>query len=458
MTTPPVKEWFYRDGEEVIGPLSRKAIDELWQCSAIDASTLLASVHDQENWSPIDAALSFSSPSQTGKILSTDKFRNLMKQFRTGVGSCCIRICKSQLLKNFAVFLLGLAFTAGVIFAVVHFSSEKAEVDQISGDATEPKATQSAKLVKEADQIAFISTSDPDWSKAANLLERATELGNPEAAMKLGHCYLTGRGVPKNAEKAVELFRKSANAGHAEGQYNLAVSYAKGIGAKKDEEAMLRWLIPAADQELPEAMDSLGIRYLTGSAVPKNSAKGFQLISKAAEKGFSGSQYQMSLCYEFGDGVEQDNLQAYRWALIAERNGLKIEAKEIARLKARLSHQEMQQAQEFTNDRKEPTSPTQNQKEANQPDITIIKATFGRGRKWADVTTRVQDLVDILKDGFKVSPKDLKKDPTPGWKKELRVTFSVNGQTLKKKFKEGKQVNISDLLAKTVKQDSAKEK
>jgi TPR repeat protein len=207
---------------------------------------------------------------------------------------------------------LGLGFTAGVVYVVAIYSSKERQVNREPEDSTPASRHLSEELVREADQIVFDSSDTPDWSRVASLLKSATALGNPEAALKLGHCHLEGRGLPKNARKAVELFRQSAEAGYPEGQYNLAVSYAKGTGIERNEEEMLKWLVPAADQEVPEAMDALGLRYLIGVAVPMNESKGFDLIAKAAEKGLASSQYRLSLCYELGQGVNADNLQAYR--------------------------------------------------------------------------------------------------------------------------------------------------
>jgi len=440
------RKWFYREVGSTIGPLSTAAIEDLKQCGAIDSATLVYSDTDQENWIPVEDAIARNSKEYPDTNLHPPRWNTIVGGIITRFKNVCSQILKSRSFKNCVVFILGLGLTAGVIFSVVLFSSKETKLAQNSEESAPPPSHQSADLVREADQLVFSSGTEPDWPKVVNLLERATALGNPEAAMKLGHCFLSGRGVAKNSAKAVELFRDSAEAGYAEGQYNLAVCYAKGNGVERNEEEMLKWLIPAANQELPKAMEALGIRYLTGSAVLKNSLKGFHLISKAAESGLASSQYRLSLCYEFGDGVEQDNLQAYKWALMSRQSGLKVEDGEIDRLKSRLNQQEQNKVQNLVAERQGQAHSSQNQKVETRPDIKIIKATFGGGRKWADVTTRVQDLVDILEDGFRVSTKDLKKDPTPGWKKALRISYSVNGKTYKRKFKEGKRVSLRDLL------------
>ena len=63
-----------------------------------------------------------------------------------------------------------------------------------------------------------------------NGLELMANLGNPEAQLKLGHCYFYGRGVRENKRVAVEWYRKAAEQGLAEAQYRLGDCYSRGLG------------------------------------------------------------------------------------------------------------------------------------------------------------------------------------------------------------------------------------
>ncbi|MDB4434110.1 S1C family serine protease [Akkermansiaceae bacterium] len=79
------------------------------------------------------------------------------------------------------------------------------------------------------------------------------------------------------------------------------------------------------------------------------------------------------------------------------------------------------------------------------PRLKVVKAMFGGGRKFADVTERVRDFVEKQKADFYVTSKSLKKDPTPGWKKELRLTIEIDGKVTTKKFNEGSRVQLEKL-------------
>jgi TPR repeat protein len=183
------------------------------------------------------------------------------------------------------------------------------------------RESRAARLVDEADRIAFQTAGTPDWQKMVSLLRNAADRGNHEALFKLGTCYLYGRGVPKDPGEGARLFRKAADGGHAEAQYNLAVCYSQGQGVELSETEMLKWLKLAAEQELPQAQHSLGTLCMLGNAVPTDKKRGVELISLAAHKGIALAQYDLSLFYETGNGVPKDLVQAYKWATIATRNG-----------------------------------------------------------------------------------------------------------------------------------------
>lgn len=59
--------------------------------------------------------------------------------------------------------------------------------------------------------------------------------------------------------------------------------------------------------------------------------------------------------------------------------------------------------------------------------IKIISAKWGGGQNWADVTKRVQELVDA-RGWVWASPDGLKSDPTPYWRKKLQIEYEVDGK------------------------------
>jgi hypothetical protein len=77
--------------------------------------------------------------------------------------------------------------------------------------------------------------------------------------------------------------------------------------------------------------------------------------------------------------------------------------------------------------------------------VRVVSAVYGWGKNFADVTTRVDELL-AHPSGFEAHPDALKVDPVPGWNKELLITYDVNGQRHVFATAEGGRVNARLLL------------
>lgn len=61
--------------------------------------------------------------------------------------------------------------------------------------------------------------------------------------------------------------------------------------------------------------------------------------------------------------------------------------------------------------------------------IEIISAKFGAGNKWVDVTEKLKEILESDSTILHNSSKGLNvKDPAPGWKKKIKVTYVINGK------------------------------
>jgi hypothetical protein len=78
--------------------------------------------------------------------------------------------------------------------------------------------------------------------------------------------------------------------------------------------------------------------------------------------------------------------------------------------------------------------------------VLIISATYGSGKKFADVTERVNDLLRQPNAHFWAKPKWLGADPTPGWNKALVIVYEVKGRRRTFTAGEGGTVSIARLL------------
>ncbi len=160
----------------------------------------------------------------------------------------------------------------------------------------------------------------PEQELAA--LTNKAEAGDAEAQYNLGWMYANGEGVPKDAAKAVEWWQKAAAQGNAIAQYSLARMYAIGEGAPKNLTIAVDWLQKAAEQGDVDAQYYLGILSFTGnSGVPKNLAKAVDWLQKAAEQGKADAQLQLSTMYRDGKGVPRDSAKAVDWLQKAAAQG-----------------------------------------------------------------------------------------------------------------------------------------
>ena len=94
-----------------------------------------------------------------------------------------------------------------------------------------------------------------DQGKAFAAFKKASELGDPLAAYKLG-CFYAGQGegiVAPDAEKAFAFKSVAAKAGYALAQLDIAGSYA----AKGDLKESIHWVEQAAAQGWPDALYTL---------------------------------------------------------------------------------------------------------------------------------------------------------------------------------------------------------
>ena len=77
--------------------------------------------------------------------------------------------------------------------------------------------------------------------------------------------------------------------------------------------------------------------------------------------------------------------------------------------------------------------------------LLVISATYGSGTTFADVTSRVDDLLHQPSVEFFARPEWLQADPTPGWNKALVIVYEYKGRRNTFTTGEGGRVNV-DLL------------
>ena len=135
----------------------------------------------------------------------------------------------TEMEKNFRdleeLYKLGMLDAEGYAFQKKQLEEmAREEAQAATGGTTPPPDQQTAAPVAPAINTDGMSAADihdqggaaaraGDYAKAAELWQKAAELGNADAQAALGFAYELGRGVTQDSAKAAEWFRKAAEQG-----------------------------------------------------------------------------------------------------------------------------------------------------------------------------------------------------------------------------------------------------
>lgn len=146
------------------------------------------------------------------------------------------------------------------------------------------------------------------------------------------------RAIEAGEAGGLDNLRKAANLGYSPAQFYLAKLYDDGKGGvKQDHVEARRWNERAAEGGNRSAMHNIGMAYAEGKGGPQNAAVAAQWFRRAADLGLVDSQFNLGVLYEQGRGVGQNAAEAYKWYLVAAKNGDEQARKNAARVRARLS-------------------------------------------------------------------------------------------------------------------------
>lgn len=130
-----------------------------------------------------------------------------------------------------------------------------------------------------------------------------------------------------------------------------------------------------------------------------------------ADKGDAYGELRMGLRYRDGDGVPKDLDKAREWLHKSADQGDSDAASALAKLPK--PHNLGVSA---------PTNSV-----SVDADLVLVSAEFGAGKRVADVTARVGELLRSQPDGFAADVKTLGADPLPGKKKRLTIHYRYQG-------------------------------
>lgn len=170
------------------------------------------------------------------------------------------------------------------------------------------------------------------YDEGRSYLERAHELGHPEASYNLASMYAKGDGVPQDFDKVVKYLEKSVEGGYYPAMTNLGLLYAQGQGVPQDFLKSRDLWLKAAEGEHPDSMHNLAVIYATGKGVDKDMQEAIKWYRKAVNAGFVDSMANLGLVYANGDGVPQDFNEAKRLWEMAAGKGHEVAAQNLEKL------------------------------------------------------------------------------------------------------------------------------
>jgi TPR repeat protein len=151
-------------------------------------------------------------------------------------------------------------------------------------------------------------------------------------------------------QTALAEWQPLAEQGHAESQFGMGLLYANGFGVPLDDDQALKWYRLAADQGHAQALCNLAVMHANGWGVPQSDEEAFKWYSLAAEHGATEAQSSLGTMYSGGFGAAQDNVQAHKWFTIASELGDQSAAFTRDDLAARMSAEEIAEAERLANE------------------------------------------------------------------------------------------------------------
>ncbi|EAY19330.1 hypothetical protein TVAG_452440 [Trichomonas vaginalis G3] len=129
-------------------------------------------------------------------------------------------------------------------------------------------------------------------TKAAELFQKAADLGDPIAACNIGIMLASGNGVLRDYTKAMNYLQRAVKTGNVEAMYNIAVLMVKMNKNGLYDAEIRDYFKKAADGGNTQAMYNLGI--LLTEKETKDYKTGMRYLRMAANKGIENAAYKYS--------------------------------------------------------------------------------------------------------------------------------------------------------------------
>ena len=221
----------------------------------------------------------------------------------------------------------------------------------IGGTTVEVKPEDSR--APESDQsigVGIRAFCEREFERASEILRPHAEQGNVDAQVILAFMLWDGVDVRQNRDEALSWFRKAADKGDGEAQVFLGSAYSNGDGVKVDFNKAVKWYSKAAEAGISEGQYNLAYAHTFGAGgVVKDEAKAVELYTIAANQGHVWAQSNLGFMYYNGDGVKADNVQAYKWWLLASEKGDKPAKQVLGEIRPSMTGGEIKAAERLAN-------------------------------------------------------------------------------------------------------------
>jgi len=124
--------------------------------------------------------------------------------------------------------------------------------------------------------------------------------------------------------EAIDWWTAEAAKGNANAAYHLGVEYMDGKPnvVQRDYEKARRYHMQAAMAGERRSMLDLGTIHEYGLGVPVDLAEGARWYERSANYGYAPGQYNFATLLETGDGGRKDEVEAYKFYLLATEQGV----------------------------------------------------------------------------------------------------------------------------------------
>lgn len=145
--------------------------------------------------------------------------------------------------------------------------------------------------------------SDPrtsGFSQAVAVLSKASEDGEDEASLVLGHLYRQWAVLPDAPRLCALHYRYAAERGHPVAQDRLADLYMSGYGVKRDDRQAFYWTRRTANQAYAHALCNVAYMQREGIGTEHDSCASHRSLFSAASLADPRALFMLGLCYMTG--------------------------------------------------------------------------------------------------------------------------------------------------------------